>query len=411
MRLCLSALTGVVVLILVAPIGQAVPADSRTFSVVLAGDVGFPGQQAETASDGIIRRGRLYPYADFLADIENDLKADFVFGNIETVVSARTDMVPNPSSYNFRTRPEAIDALIGRGFNLFSLANNHALDFGIEGAVETRTNFHAAATVHPMAASGIGEARNDLLQPQLLQRDQTTVALTAIGFISKGRERLRATDTLPGQLSLETNDFDDAVKSLSRAKADLKVLSIHYGEELVNTISNRDLLRYRPLLTLVPGTHIIAAHHAHVARAIEVQGDNVIFYGLGNFLHLGTHDMSDAGECGDFSPLARLYYRKSPAGTAQLRALEIVPIHETHWKVSRMAPQEAALRIAALNSMSEDLNRANGTRTGVALSVTPYGSGIYCRPEAAIESDRIGRLCRSLPAAAVASADGGPCRN
>jgi poly-gamma-glutamate capsule biosynthesis protein CapA/YwtB (metallophosphatase superfamily) len=378
-----------------APDQSSAPA-SQDFSVILVGDTGFSGHMEAPVPGGTIHQGHHHGYDALFAGIAGELKADFIFANVETVVSARADLPPNPNSFNFRSHPEGVDALIGHGFNLFSLANNHALDFGIEGAVETRATFEAAAEGHPIAFSGVGETRDRLLRPRILQRNATSLALTAIGFLSLGHERLRAGDDVPGQLSLRSRDFDDVVKALSEARTDLKLLSIHYGEELVNVVARDDIRRYRPLLRSIPGTHLVVGHHPHVARAIEVENDNVIFYSLGNFLHLGTSDMSDQGECRDFSLLARLHYRKSPAGKVVLRAIEVVPIHSTQIRPKRMPAAQAAVRIAALNSMSDHLDRSDGTRYGVTLAALPDGSGLYCRHGVAKGADRIARLCRAF---------------
>jgi len=57
-------------------------------------------------------------------------KADIVFGNLEGVISDKGTKVG--SIYSFRVNPEATEALIFSNFNVLSLANNHALDYGRE---------------------------------------------------------------------------------------------------------------------------------------------------------------------------------------------------------------------------------------------------------------------------------------
>ncbi|PIV45302.1 MAG: hypothetical protein COS25_00520, partial [Candidatus Nealsonbacteria bacterium CG02_land_8_20_14_3_00_37_10] len=54
--------------------------------------------------------------------------ADIVFGNLEGVISDKGIKVG--SIYSFRANPKAIEGLIFAGFNVLSLANNHAFDYG-----------------------------------------------------------------------------------------------------------------------------------------------------------------------------------------------------------------------------------------------------------------------------------------
>ena len=59
------------------------------------------------------------------------------------------------------------------------------------------------------------------------------------------------------------------------------------------------------------GIDLIVGHHAHVVRGVEMTPNgSLIFYGLGNFLHLGTANMTSSGICRDYGLLARVHLRR-----------------------------------------------------------------------------------------------------
>ena len=75
-----------------------------------------------------------------IADYLN--KADLVFGNLESPISDKGEKVG--SIYSFRAEPEAIDGLTYAGFDVLSLANNHAFDYGWEALKDTLERLNEA---------------------------------------------------------------------------------------------------------------------------------------------------------------------------------------------------------------------------------------------------------------------------
>ncbi|MGH3422207.1 MAG: CapA family protein, partial [Streptosporangiaceae bacterium] len=128
----------------------------------------------------------------FATVIERVTSADVRYGNLETVIAdIRT----------FRGYPQASDAdwaLLGQpgvagdlaslGFQLLSRANNHALDWGIEGMRETSRWLDAVGLVH----AGTGERRGLARAPRYLEAPQGRIAL--VSFTSSYRP---TSDALP----------------------------------------------------------------------------------------------------------------------------------------------------------------------------------------------------------------------
>ena len=170
-----------------------------------------------------------------------------------------------------------------------------------------------------------------------------------------------------------------------------RILSIHYGIEGRVRTDKKQIKEWRGLAARQSKIDLIIGHHAHVPRAVERAGDSVIFYGLGNFLHHGTADMSKKGICKDFGVLGRVHLLKMSDGRLKARAVEVVPVTQMHIRTEKMEPRKAMDRIHALNYLARKLpSGAEG------LQFTPQkdGSGLYCFKGASRDPGSIGKLCR-----------------
>src|SRR4051794_27623796 len=77
--------------------------------------------------------------ADLFRRVRGALDGDVVLGNLEgTLADGGTPKcAPGPGCYAFRAPPSYAWRLRGAGFTLLNVANNHALDYGVEGQSET----------------------------------------------------------------------------------------------------------------------------------------------------------------------------------------------------------------------------------------------------------------------------------
>src|SRR6185369_7941098 len=106
--------------------------------------------------------GELIGWSEPIAVIAPEINGDLNFANLETVVTDRNDLVAEQKLFTFRTHPEAVRQLVRRGFNLFSAANNHAMDYGYDGARETIRHLDLIAGEGGLVAyAGLGADRNE----------------------------------------------------------------------------------------------------------------------------------------------------------------------------------------------------------------------------------------------------------
>ena len=374
-------------------------------SIVLVGDAGFNPTDATVDAKGLHKGRAVTPFADMTAGIARESDGDLALVNLETVVTDRNDLKPEnkgggkEAPFHFRSHPAALKALIDIGFNLFSLANNHAMDYGDPGVEETLYHLAVANTKRAIAYAGLGSTFDEAIKPACLDLDGTRIGFDAIGIITGDYQQYRATDKSAGQASYRNRpDFEAVVNKLVALPADYRILSIHYGLEGRVVPDQRQLDEWRGFAAGEKGIDLIVGHHPHVAQGVEMDGKSLIFYGLGNFLHPGTAEMTRFGICRDYGLMAKVHLARID-GSWRVEAIQAIPLTDTQMKPERFAAKDAETRIYALNHLSAGLDDDKGAK-GVRFTPQADGSGLYCADGAAALGGKIGTLCQGwLPAA------------
>lgn len=199
-------------------------------------------------------------------------------GNFETV-TAGNDL--GFSGFpRFNSPKQTLLALKDSGFDIISTANNHSLDQGQKGIINT------IDAIEFYGLKNIGTYKDQ--NRQLLIEDVNGIK---VGFISY-TERLNG---LEGLLSAEhgfmVNRMDERlieedIKNLKEQEVDLIVVYSHWGDEYHKEPSQHQIDLGRKMIAW--GANIILGSHPHVvqrAEIIEFEGkDNLIVYSMGNFL-------------------------------------------------------------------------------------------------------------------------------
>jgi poly-gamma-glutamate capsule biosynthesis protein CapA/YwtB (metallophosphatase superfamily) len=365
-------------------------------TIVLVGDTGFNSTDAKVDAKGVRKGKQVMSFTETLAGISRDVDGDLAFVNLETVVTDRNDLAPEgkgKDAFHFRSHPLALKALIDTGFNLFSLANNHAMDYGGPGVEETLYHFAVANAARAIAYAGIGSNFEEAIRPGCLDLDGTRIALSAIGIITGDQPQYRAGPNKPGQASYRDRpDFEAVVDKLVALPADYRILSIHYGLEGRVEPDERQLADWRTFAAEEKGIDLIVGHHPHVAQGVEINGKSLIFYGLGNFLHPGTAEMTRFGICHDYGLLAKVHLARID-GAWRVEAIKAIPLTNTQTKPERFAAEEGTKRIYALNHLAAELDDGKNAK-GVRFTPQADGSGLYCADGAADVGGTLGTLCQ-----------------
>ena len=357
---------------------------------------------AKVDAKGLRRGKQVTAFSYMLGGIADDIDGDLAFLNLETVVTDRNDLAPEgkgKDAFHFRSHPAALKALINhrlqpvlaRQQSCFRLWRpRHRGD-----ALPCRRRQRRAGHRLCRHRRNFDEA----IKPGCVDVDGTKIGLSAIGIITGDQPQYRAGPNSPGQASYRDRaDFEAVVDKLAAMPADYRILSIHYGLEGRVIPDDRQLDDWRKFAAEEKGIDLIVGHHPHVAQGVELDGKSLIFYGLGNFLHPGTAEMTRFGICRDYGLMAKVHLARID-GAWKVEAIETIPLTNTQIRPARFSAPEAEKRIYALNHLSAGLDDDTGKR-GVRFTPQADGSGLYCADGAAALGGKIGTLCTGWQPAA-----------
>jgi poly-gamma-glutamate synthesis protein (capsule biosynthesis protein) len=227
--------------------------------------------------------------------------ADLCFGQMECPISERGTPSPH-ARLAMRTSPDVAPALAMVGFDVMSVAGNHALDFGADALADTLANLQQAGIAAAGAGANLAEAR----RPAMIQAGGKRIAVLAYSSIlpagyaadasRPGCAPLRAHTRYeqiehdqPGtppriHTFAERSDLAnmEADIAAARAKADHVFVSVHWGIHFVRA-SIADYQREIARAAIGAGADALFGHHPHLLKGIEFIDGKPVFYSLGNF--------------------------------------------------------------------------------------------------------------------------------
>lgn len=265
------------------------PHELAQVSFAIAGDV-IPHEpvRAAAAAAGEGSAGWSALFAD-VADVFKS--ADFGFVNMETPVAPAHSHGSKP--FLFDAPIDLIAALKSSGIKIVSFANNHVMDQGWPGFIETREHLREQG----MLFAGSGDTAQQAWQPVIVEANGIKVGWLGMTRWLNGNRNPDKDDQphvnffpYPGESGgapgMDEAGVLAAIKA-ARAQCDLLVVSIHWGIEYSPAPRPEDVDTAHRMLEA--GASVIVGHHPHVLQPVESYRtqdgrDTVIFYSLGNFL-------------------------------------------------------------------------------------------------------------------------------
>ncbi|MBP3962101.1 CapA family protein [Paenibacillus lignilyticus] len=322
--------------------GTVTPDDGGQVNLSFTGDVLL----AASVEKLMLKNGYDYPYAKVL----NELKTpDLMAVNLETPVTLRGTPAEN-KQYVYKSSPDALPALKAAGIDVVNLANNHTLDQGEEGLLDTIAHLDEAGIPN----MGAGRDELEAFKPVLLEAKGISVAylgLTRVVPVGSWK----ATKDHAGLA--ETYDSTRAVAAIKQAKkqADIVVVMVHWGierEDLPNNDQKRLAHEY-----IDAGADLVIGSHPHVLQGFESYKGKWIAYSLGNFIFSGmtpdkTKDTgvlqaacNEKGDCAlKFNPMRAVQSQPAPLtgeeGVALLKRMSSISFHATVDEAGNIQPKE-----------------------------------------------------------------------
>lgn len=201
-------------------------------------------------------------------------EADIVVANLECCISHRGRRWPDPDKpFFFRAPPVAADTLRTLGVDCVTLANNHALDYGVEALLDT---FHHLERVG-IAWVGAGPDRDRAREPAILT--DGGIRLAVIGMTDHPADFAAGNDH-PGvaYTDLRAGDTAWVVDAIRDSDADLVLVTPHWGPNMVRRPVAH--VRRAAAALVAAGADVVAGHSAHVFHGVEAR----VLYDLGDFV-------------------------------------------------------------------------------------------------------------------------------
>lgn len=240
-----------------------------TLSIVLTGDILLDrGVRRE-----ITRHGVGHLFSDGIDSMFH--AAQVVVGNLEC--PATKIEAPVFKQFIFRGEPEWLETLQRHGITHLNLANNHSIDQGREGLLDTKRNIEAAGMVPIGAGSNMTEAAT----PVLLASHPRKVWL-----VSSLRLALENYAYLPEKPCVSQEPMDSLLNRVLRLRQSdstaVIIVSLHWGGE--HTLQPVPRQRMEAHQLIMAGADLLVCHHTHTLQTIEDFRGHPIYYSVGNFI-------------------------------------------------------------------------------------------------------------------------------
>lgn len=201
-------------------------------------------------------------------------RSDFNIVNLESPATDTGEPFPN-KKYLYKFPPGFISIFKEHGINVFLLANNHMLDYGIEGMRSTIESIKEQGLFMVGAGNNLDEASSGLV----LEKNGVKIGLLnfAMTFPLEFYAKENKAGIAPGYLDNVLNRVNDM-----KNKVDFLIVAFHFGAEKMDTPKDYQVEIARKCIE--NGADIVYGHHPHRVQPVEVYKNSLIAYSLGNFI-------------------------------------------------------------------------------------------------------------------------------
>jgi len=241
--------------------------DQNTIKIAFTGDVMLSRRVAQEAEHTGIP-----PWKNILPSLGS---FDYLIGNFEGAIGDPVNLTStknNPLCFSISK-----ERLLPWGmfpFQAVTLENNHSLDLGLDGKIET---------IQCLGSQGVGTFTWEK-SPNIFEVKGRKIAVIPLNTIisrDKPQELRQKLELIPQKISL------------AQTLAELVVISVHWGYELRDWPDKDMIESGRWFIDL--GADMVVGHHPHVIIPPEVYKNRPIFYSLGNFIFDQKYKTSKQG--------------------------------------------------------------------------------------------------------------------
>jgi len=232
--------------------------------------------------------------------------ADIRFAQVERVYSERGALQVHSGGGHSRVKPHMASVFTDCGFDVVSVASNHAMDWGADALLDT------VALLRDQGLRVIGAGRNlaEARAPAVIEKNGVKTAFLAYcsilheGYAAgpdragiaplRARTYYEAFDYQAGvPPRVVTVPYEEDLAAMvedikaAKASADAVVVSLHWGIHFIpKTIADYQVTAANAAFKA--GADLILGHHAHAPKAIGMHQGRACFYSLSNFIMSST---------------------------------------------------------------------------------------------------------------------------
>jgi poly-gamma-glutamate synthesis protein (capsule biosynthesis protein) len=257
--------------------------------------------------------------------------------NLETSITRSEDY--EAKGINYRISPENAECLRAAAIDCCALANNHVLDWGRSGLLDTLDTLRQMGIKTAGAGRNLHEASAAAIL-NIPAKGRVVVASFALPTSGVPGHWRATPDThgvnwLPDLSDKSVALVDAALQSIRKA-GDVIIVSLHWGPNWGYKILD-DQRWFAHKLIDEAGASIVHGHSSHHPKALEVYKNRLILYGCGDFLN----DYEGIEGYEEFrGDLSLMYFVDVEATSGDLVALELTPLQIRRFRLEHAVPAD-----------------------------------------------------------------------
>jgi poly-gamma-glutamate synthesis protein (capsule biosynthesis protein) len=220
------------------------------------------------SKSSILFLGDVVPYKKFI--FRNSTKTII---NLECPITASGN--PITGKIILSVKENHLRSIFGNNLLAVNLANNHILDFGLEGLDSTLRELES----ENIRYFGLNKPTDRTLNPLIINHNDQRIALMAV--ICESTNPLVEFDDFNYLSLLDFNEINCIIEKV-RSEVDRIVIYVHWGEEESSLPFSADVMKARKMIDA--GADLVIGSHAHSPQPVEKYRNGIIAYNLGNFI-------------------------------------------------------------------------------------------------------------------------------
>lgn len=204
--------------------------------------------------------------------------ADLRILNLETPIVDKKDPI-SKCGPNHIAPTSTIKGIKALSPSLFTLANNHILDQGIQGLKSTEDILNK----FEIPFVGVGENLEDASKPFIFHRDGLKIGI----YTCTEHEFSIATESTPGANPFDPLESLDHILAL-KAECNYVIVLYHGGKEYYRYPS--PYLQRVCRKMAIKGADLVLCQHSHCIGCYEEYNGSTLVYGQGNFIFDGSNN-------------------------------------------------------------------------------------------------------------------------